>query len=659
MLPNINLDNSGFDEILKKARNEIHDIYPSWNDYNYHDPGITILEVLAFLKEAQQFYLNEDRDEVKKKFFEFIGGFLLKIMPAQTIGKIYESHTLHQGTKFYMDHICFESEQEENLVGDIITSIIVKERNGGKFNLKVAPIFKDRQMTLYPFGKNAEKGSQFYLCLREKLEKDSKYSLAFFFKEEHKIKRNPIKDEQKFMPLSDIKLSLYTIYGYQEIKMKDQTIGFLQDGMISFSIGEDMVLTKENGCEGYFLRFTLENSFFDTSPIISDLGFSFLNLVQRDTKAIFMPIEQGKCWSKSNKICDYYRIEGNYYEETTQYDGTYIAVYERDYYHIKNLAIGNGFPNQIYHIEGDGIESSQFKILVESIRYKGKFHLYEQVEDFDSSKTDSYHYVIEERSGIISFGNGIRGNMPETQIRIVGLAFCKAEQGNITKGKNLFYSHNLEAYKVINYKDATGGCQCQSINEGFYKLISEKKPIKRMVTTEDFESAIRNAQGLRIDDCKVLVMEDFLEQEYENKIEIVVKPYAEEGMACLSERYQQNILSSIEDKRLLGSSIKLYSPSYFEIEVSIEVCVKPQFTMAQKYVENEVCNYFESLSRFGVAAEYGTLYRLIDSLEAVQEIRSLSMNPKSKHILRNHNGDILTPMVGVLILEKINCIILN
>ena len=49
MLPEISLDTNSFEEIVKKARSQISEICPQWTDYNYHDPGITILEMFAFL----------------------------------------------------------------------------------------------------------------------------------------------------------------------------------------------------------------------------------------------------------------------------------------------------------------------------------------------------------------------------------------------------------------------------------------------------------------------------------------------------------------------------------------------------------------------------------------------------------------------------------
>ena len=59
MLPILSLDDERFEEIVEKARKMIPNLSPDWTDYNYHDPGITIIELLAWLKELQQFHMDQ------------------------------------------------------------------------------------------------------------------------------------------------------------------------------------------------------------------------------------------------------------------------------------------------------------------------------------------------------------------------------------------------------------------------------------------------------------------------------------------------------------------------------------------------------------------------------------------------------------------------
>ena len=46
MLPILSLDDERFEEIVEKPGKMIPNLSPDCTDYNYHDPGITIIELL-------------------------------------------------------------------------------------------------------------------------------------------------------------------------------------------------------------------------------------------------------------------------------------------------------------------------------------------------------------------------------------------------------------------------------------------------------------------------------------------------------------------------------------------------------------------------------------------------------------------------------------
>lgn len=153
MLPEISLDTTNFEEIVKKARSQIAEVYPQWTDYNYHDPGITILELFAFLKEAQQFYIDQTSDDIRKKFLQLIGISLEKRKSATTTVRINTINPalIPAGTKFYINSLCFETTEAENIPGNIIKAVIVKPKYGSIFKLDM--LHKDDMsgMVIHPF----------------------------------------------------------------------------------------------------------------------------------------------------------------------------------------------------------------------------------------------------------------------------------------------------------------------------------------------------------------------------------------------------------------------------------------------------------------------------------------------------------------------------
>ena len=72
MLPDIRLDTENFEEIVEKARKMIPGIDPNWTDFNYHDPGMTFLELFAWMKEMQQFHMDQIGDLHRRKYLKLL-----------------------------------------------------------------------------------------------------------------------------------------------------------------------------------------------------------------------------------------------------------------------------------------------------------------------------------------------------------------------------------------------------------------------------------------------------------------------------------------------------------------------------------------------------------------------------------------------------------
>jgi len=67
-LPIPNLDDRTFDQLASEARSLIPRSFPAWTDYNSSDPGITLLELFAFLIDAAFYQINRVPDRTVEKF---------------------------------------------------------------------------------------------------------------------------------------------------------------------------------------------------------------------------------------------------------------------------------------------------------------------------------------------------------------------------------------------------------------------------------------------------------------------------------------------------------------------------------------------------------------------------------------------------------------
>ena len=68
-----NLDDRRWADLVEEGRALIPVYGPEWTDHNVHDPGITLMELLAWIAEMDIYQLNQIPDRHRLKFLELIG----------------------------------------------------------------------------------------------------------------------------------------------------------------------------------------------------------------------------------------------------------------------------------------------------------------------------------------------------------------------------------------------------------------------------------------------------------------------------------------------------------------------------------------------------------------------------------------------------------
>src|SRR4030042_3843441 len=77
-----NLDDRKFQDIVREARSKIPLYCPKWTDYNLSDPGITVIELFAWMTDILLYRLNRVPEKNYIKFMELIGLRLKPPRPA-------------------------------------------------------------------------------------------------------------------------------------------------------------------------------------------------------------------------------------------------------------------------------------------------------------------------------------------------------------------------------------------------------------------------------------------------------------------------------------------------------------------------------------------------------------------------------------------------
>src|SRR5215471_14428599 len=81
-LTDLNLDDRTFQQLYQELRRRIPAYTPEWTDHNDSDPGITLLQLFAWLAEIVIYRLNRVPGKNYIKFLELVGVQLQQPAPA-------------------------------------------------------------------------------------------------------------------------------------------------------------------------------------------------------------------------------------------------------------------------------------------------------------------------------------------------------------------------------------------------------------------------------------------------------------------------------------------------------------------------------------------------------------------------------------------------
>ncbi len=693
----------GFFKLVEEAKEKIHMLYPRWTNYNPADSGMALLELLAYMTELQQFHVEQLGKPHILAFLHLLGVAPEGFHPAQVYGEAQDikfPYTLFRGTKFQIDTQIWETEHTEYLEPRMVPETLT-------------------QAPFYPFGENPASLSVFDIPLLQGLDEKHAHVLHFDLDDTYPVKRNPIsffpsgsgpnpetEEEKYWIPMVELELTYIDSNEYYSCDILwDSTCGLLQSGFIRFRLSKKMkrdrldrrrqIPVGKTG-EKYILRLTVRGE-YDTAPLVRDISFHMLPLVQKDTL-----VENGE-YRLTLKDKDYYEMScdswNGMYGQARAYKreregyweipifSSYISAGIRHYmfkaenfpYQDEPLAVtmvffsplaarsytfrGDGSPNQEIYLPDKKISGADFEVWVEE--KPNYFVPWHRVMDFAAAESNERCYVLGEEKGLLSFGDGRWGRKPRGCIQITGYSLCAGQEGNIQKGQ--FFTaipplqrkelssdnQRLVSLRLFNPVPGTGGRNPESIESCVKRYQTERKNLERAVTKEDYEQLIQKTPGLRIKKARV-----FPSTIGENCLEAVVQPCTNGNRLLHSDIYERNIARFLENKKLLGTGLFIRKPQYINVTLQLEVRVRMHFANANQMVEKAVRGFFDSSMDFGLPVAYSKLYGYIDSLPETAGIRELSLHASGKGVIKQDNGDIVIPAYGMPRLTelRLNCI---
>lgn len=600
------IDDRSFEQILNDLRLRIPRYTKEWTNFNDSDPGMTLLQLFAYLSELLQYRMNQVPRKNYIKFLKLLGEELEPPSPAiahltfitkgdTKAESVPERTAVTASLGDGGEPLAFETERGLDLISPPLD--VVGLFNGSSFvdasaaNQKPGQKFK-------PFGASPVAGNAIYLGFKPPDQPPNPafppfpQSMTFrVFLPSEATAGKTQKCKGSTTPLAP-PVKLVWEYRSKEGEpwsqlnvFEDETAAFTREGYIRVEGPADIVPTMEarlNEKPRYWIRVRLDSPRYPAGRA-PEIDFLRSNTVD----AVNLKTIRGEILGTS--------------------DGQPKEEFETQFKPVSALTL------QVQSAAGD----------VET---------WKKVDDFLSSKPIDTHYRLNGDSGVIQFGDGEHGRIPEAAATIIAVEYRYGggKRGN-NAGAGMINSPQSSLVgvdKVTNERPAAGGSDEQTIDDILVKGPSILRRRERAVTPEDYRTFAEEVGGVSHATAIPLFHPDHRGVEVPGALTVVVVPDNDDKPPRPSGDLIAAICTKLDTVRLLTTEVFVKGPEYQQIRVEARVTANPYAAFAA--VSRDVLKALDTALdprtlKFGEALSPTSLFRTILDVKDVLSVISLSV----------------------------------
>ena len=617
------LDDRTFQDIVREARSKIPLYCPKWTDYNLSDPGITLIELFAWMVEMLLYRLNRVPEKNYIKFMELIGVQLEPPVPA-TVKVVFrlsapqpEAITIPRGTE--VATVRTETQEAISFTTDEDLTIVVPELayalttpDDATFEDRM-PALKNPDLLVTVFEDVPKENNALYLGYREKLPAQT-LSLTVDSSVEG------IGVDPRHPPLVwEFWDGEYDRWSAARLE-KDTTGGLNAAGQLVLHLPASASMREVNGQNAFWIRC-------------------------RATK----PEPGQRAYGRSPKVRSL----------VTEAVGGAVSASHAFRVTGELLGTSNGTPGQKFYLQKTPVLARQPGETIEvETETEGKFERWQEVGNFCNSGPNDRHFTMDGVSGEVQFGPSIRrptgeehqyGMVPPIG-RIVRFSSYRSGGGvvgNVGEGTITVVKTSIPYLdSVINYEAATGGRDAETLESAKLRAPQELKARTRAVTGEDFEYLALEASSL-IARAKCMPADG--QTVPSGVVRLLLVPAAPDcdramarGELDVTRRAQEEVQSYLDERRLLGTRLEIAPPRYLPVVVEARIRKKAGCYTEQvqadvqkrlyRYI-NPVCGGADGSGwPFGRSLSLSEVYAAIQGtpgVDYIEEARLMPVDPES------------------------------
>jgi len=546
------LDERRFDDLVADLRQRIPQFAPEWTDLNASDPGITLLELFAWLTELQLYEINRLPEANLIRFLRLLGFEPEPPRPANAhvtftttpeapvVGPVERGWQVSAQADDGGPPIIFEAEAGMDLVRMPLVS--VQAFDGLAFR-DVTAANDDDGIAFLPFGSAASPGSALYLGFDgEKLPAGARP-----FPSEVALRvLLPPADARSPRPLAvgsweaPAPVELWWEYRAKSTAtswtrldaFQDTTLGLSREGDIRFAGPGKLEPTTEGTDERklYWLRCRLIAGRYPTGHRPS------LERILTNTLAV------------TNLVTVSDELVGE----------------------------SDGSPDQSFALE----RRPAVDVTVE-VRTPGAIppaETWRRVDDLLIAGPRDPSYVVHGARGELQFGDGRSGRIPVAGAQIVATSYRSGggARGNVRAGElNAPLSMPPGVQEVTNLRPAVGGRNEQAVQDLARGAPGALRAGQRAVATADYVALAKGA-GIVNATAVPLLHPDYPGIEVPGAVTVAVVPDQHDSPPIPSDELLESVARRLEPCRVVTTEVYVRAPTYVPIRVEARVLAEPR-----------------------------------------------------------------------------------
>ena len=588
-----NLDDQNYDDIVETARRRVMQYFPEWTNFNPSDPGVTVLELFAWLKEMQQYHLNRITSSGVISCLRLLGLSPNRARPAKVTAMLRHdgSYSLAVGSPFVNDeNLVFETVSPVSSDGASMSGLWIDSGSGP---VLLSRTLYDKGLVIEPFGAEEKEGACLYIGFSNPISPQLKLYFEIF--DDYPVRRSPFGDILE--PSRDIQWTYGPEFDIAH-DVYDMTRGFSVSGEISIGTDEKWKASKPapEMPELFWVCARLMSKGAEESPKIRRIFKDFAALIQRETHCRIKELSPEK---GIITLSDHLGLYGEHVlfaaeqggwrqipdvsaERSDVCAGIDTGGDDSSVYRVVSVKKGSSvflstktdLPGITLEVLTDGfIEELSLMILDGSIWYD-----WEYKDDLHTAGPYDRVFTIDRESGSVVFGDNAHGACPPAgydNILLSLLRVTKGALGNIMPHSLAGIAPGELCPVPDNISPASGGANPETLQQVLSRVSRLLAPGDRLVSRSDYEKSAAATPGTRI--LKVRALEGYdLKTGSTNipgRVTVVIQPYSEANMPLPDARLMGRVRRHLEKGRLLGSRIEVAAPEYVPVSVRAEVMV--------------------------------------------------------------------------------------